>query len=583
MPGSNPVDRYSAVEDYDRARWRASLQEILARFTGQPLELLSFEEIRRKVKAQTFIDRGVQDIPLDAILGSVNRYQDFTRGFLPRRAIGRDRWAKVAIFASEKGLPPIEVYRIGAIYFVKDGNHRVSAAKQLGWKNIQAYVEEVVTQAPLTPDLTPDALILKAEYTGFLELSRLNENCPGAVLELTAPGQYSRLEEHIAAHLSGLDPENKRKLPFPDVAADWYENAYLPVARYIEETGVLRDFPGRTVTDLYLWLVEHRQALEKEFGQEIRAEAATRHLVDRFSPRPGRIVSRIGSRIRKIILPKRFETGPAPGEWRRGKLGPSQAQRSPRRLFSDILVTVSGKKDGWSSLYQALKIALREGARLHGLHRIESEELREAPQTIAIETEFNLWCAEAGVQADITSAAGAVSERVWEQARWNDLVVVNLTYPPAPQPFATLGPGFRALVQCCPRPLLAVPRKVSALTRVLLAYDGSPKAREALYIAAYMAGEWKLPLVVLTAFEKDYVSGEILTDAWKYLDSHAIEASYVQATGPAIQEILITSEEKECDLILMGGHGHHPALNPMLGNTVDQVLREAHKPVLICR
>ncbi len=573
----------SAIEDYYLARRRATVQDILARFTGKPTNLLSFDEIRRKLKAHTFIDRGVQDIPLDAILGSVNRYQDFTRGFLPRQAIGKDRWANVALLATKQGLPPIDVYRIGEIFFVKDGNHRVSAARHLGWSYIQAHVEEVVTHVPLTPDSSPDGLILTAEHAGFMELTRLPEVCPGAHLELTAPGQYARLEEHIAAHLSSLDPQNKLNLPFPEVVAHWYENAYLPVARYIEETGILRDFPGRTVADLYLWLVEHRQALEGEFGQEIRPEAAARHLVDRFSPRPRRVVSRLGRKLRKIILPQRFETGPAPGDWRKGKMSSFPEQRSAQRLFSDILVTVSGKMDGWSALYQALKIALREGARLHGLHRIESEEKRESPETRAIETEFNLWCAEAGVQADITSTAGALSERVWEQARWNDLVVVNLTYPPAPHPFATLGPGFRALVQRCPRPLLAVPRKVSALTRVLLAYDGSPKAREALYIAAYLAGEWKLPLVVLTAFEKDHTSREISTDAWKYLESHEIDASYVQATGPVIQEILITSEEKECDLILMGGYGHHPTLIPVLGNTVDQVLREARKPVLICR
>ncbi len=576
MTVQGPLDRSSAIDDYYQARRRGVIQEILARFTGRPVDLLPFEEVRRRLKAQSFIDRGLQDIPLDAIVGSVNRYQDFTRSFLPRKGVRRDRWAGVELASFLQGLPPIEVYQIGAAYFVKDGNHRVSAARHLNVKRIQAYVEEMVTHVPLTPETTLDEIVLKAEQADFLERTRLTEMYPGAELALTEPGQYPRLLAHISTQTGAIPPE---------ILARWYEQQYLPTVQMIAETGILRDFPGRTVADLYLWTVEHRQALEEEFGQEIQAEAAARHLVDLFSPKTRRIISRLGSRIWRTIVPRKLQGGPPPGRWREERLAATPAsaphQAEGRRLFKDILVAVSGGPDGWAALEQALEIARRETARLNGLHALKTEEDRESSAVQALEAEFIRRCAQAGVPGKMILGVGTPSHRIWEQSRWNDLVVVGLTYPPPPQPFAELGAGFRSLVQCCSRPLLAVPRRVSGLKKALLAYDGSPKAREALYVAAYLAGQWQIGLVVITALESSNL--EALTNAWQYLETHEIPATYVKADGPAIQEILITSEEQGCDLLIMGGHSHNRALDMVLGNTVDQVLRVAHKPVLICR
>jgi nucleotide-binding universal stress UspA family protein len=121
------------------------------------------------------------------------------------------------------------------------------------------------------------------------------------------------------------------------------------------------------------------------------------------------------------------------------------------------------------------------------------------------------------------------------------------------------------------------------MERVLLAYDGSPKAREALFLATYLAGEWKLSLAVITVFEGDSTTPETLADAWQYLEGHGVEATYIKGTGPVVQEIVISADEQDCDLILMGGYGQQPPFGSELGSTVDQVLRAARKSVLICR
>src|SRR4030043_162089 len=143
-----------AVQDFRSARQKATLREIIARLTGGSTELLSFDEVRQKLKAQVSPKKVLKEIPISAIIGSVNRYQDFSRDFLPGKNINEQRWANVELANSSfQGLPPIEVYQIGEAYFVSDGNHRVSVAKQIGTAQIQAYVTEVQTRVPLTSDI----------------------------------------------------------------------------------------------------------------------------------------------------------------------------------------------------------------------------------------------------------------------------------------------------------------------------------------------------------------------------------------------------------------------------------------------
>src|SRR5215216_1294710 len=129
-----------AIHDFQSARKKAAVQEVLARITGKSTQLLSYEDVAEKLRLRARTERGIQHIPIDAIVGSVGRYTDFTRTFLPRRAEDRQRWAGVkATFLEEgAGLPPIEVYKVGEAYFVIDGNHRVSIAKQEKFTSIEA-------------------------------------------------------------------------------------------------------------------------------------------------------------------------------------------------------------------------------------------------------------------------------------------------------------------------------------------------------------------------------------------------------------------------------------------------------------
>ncbi|KUK45730.1 MAG: UspA domain protein, partial [Anaerolinea thermophila] len=131
-----------AIEDFHSVRAKARLQHLWASVTGKSDELLQYDEITRKMHIKGLSSKGIKEIPLDAIVGSVNRYRDFDKDFLPLRNEDVERWARVKAAMTSPGspgLPPIRVYKIGEAYFVLDGNHRVSIAKQMGLEKLEAH------------------------------------------------------------------------------------------------------------------------------------------------------------------------------------------------------------------------------------------------------------------------------------------------------------------------------------------------------------------------------------------------------------------------------------------------------------
>jgi len=126
------------------------------------------------------------------------------------------------------------------------------------------------TDIPLTPDIQPDDLIIKAEYADFIEETSLPSLRPNVDLSVTVPGQYGKLKEYIKVHRYFMGLDQQRDISYPEAVSHWYDTAYLPLVDAIRERGLLRWFPGRTETDLYLWVSEHRAALENELGWTIR-------------------------------------------------------------------------------------------------------------------------------------------------------------------------------------------------------------------------------------------------------------------------------------------------------------------------
>lgn len=579
MDNTGPGHISTAINDFRRARNQADLMELLARLKGESSQLLSYEEVRQKLKLHSSRERGVKDIPLDAIIGSVDRYTDFTREFLPRQEVNAERWARVKVAASGLiGLPPIEVYQIGEVYFVKDGNHRVSVARQLDAKTIQAYVTEVQSRVPLTVDVKPDELILKAEYLQFLDCTQLDKLRPKSDLTVTIPGEYKTILEHIDVHRYFMGIDQQREISPEEAVTHWYDTVYLPVVKIIRTQGIMHRFPGRTETDLYLWIAEHRAFLEEQLGWRIKTEYAASHLVEKFDTKNGTLLNRLGDSLLQIIIPDKLEGGPPPGEWRLKNLPLSNGL-----LFSDILVPLNGSDDGWCALEQGIEVAKREGGKLHGLHVILNGDIHQNPDALKIQAEFKTRCEASGIEGDLLLTSGGVVDNICNNAILTDLVVVNLSHPPSAQPLARLSPGFEDLIQRCPRPVVATPNTTSSLDSAILAYDGSPKAKEALYVTAYLAGRWQIPITVVSVIEGKRVTEGILEQAQDYLDRQGIQANYILKNGPVAEAILAACEDQQSDFLIAGGYGHSPIVKLVLSSTLNDLLRESVKPMLICR
>ena len=478
------------------------------------------------------------------------------------------------------GLPPVELYQIGDAYFVIDGHHRVSVARQLGATHIQAYVTELQTKVPLSPNVTPEELVLKAEYTDFLEQTHLDSTRPEADLSLSNPGQMRRLLEEIQEHQRALSEGEGPGVTLEEAAADWYDHVYLPTAYVIRESGMLRDFPGQTEADLYLLVSEHRAALQQSLGWSIKPEVGASDLAAQQAARREGLVTRAGRRLFQAVVPDELRPGPEAGQWRREHL----TSRYADHLFADILVPVSGEPIGFQGLEQALDLARREGAELHGLHVVPNETQRGSLEALAVRDEFERRCQEAGIAGTLAIEVGEVAPKICELAALVDLVVLNLAYPPAPELLAKLGSGFRMVMLHCPRPVLAVPQYRAFPDKILLAYDGSPKAEEALFVATYLAAEHKTPLSVVTVLQPGQVTEADVEHAHKYLALHEVEATFVvHEGGNAAEAILAAAEAHQTQMIVSGSYGAHPMVEVVLGSTVDRVLREARQPVLICR
>lgn len=569
-----------AIEDFRRAREKAALETILRRLRGEPVDLLSFEDVRVKLHGQMTSPRGLEEIPLDAIVGSVGRYSDFTRSFLPRDRSDAQRWALVkAMTEGLAGLPPIEVYKVGEVYFVRDGHHRVSVAREVGAAAIEGYVTELRTRVPLTAEDDPSDLIIKAEYADFLEKTGLDRQHPDIHIEVTEPGKYPILEQHIAVHRHLMAEEGGREVSYGEAVEDWYQRVYWPVVHAIRQQGILREFPDRTETDLYLWIANHRAELREMLGWEVAPEQAAADLAEQYSRRPGRVAGRVGGRLLEAMVPDDLEGGPPPGQWRREVV----ATRADDRLFPDILVPIREDESGWQALEQGIEIAEREGSRLLGLHVVATEEEAGAGPPAGIVERFEARCAGAGVEGMLSIEGGEVAPLICSRSRWTDLVILSLAHPPAERPMARLGSGLRKLIRRCPRPLLTVPVEASPIERPMIAYDGSPKAQEALFIATYMASAWSLPLTVLSVDEGDGEAARWLERARGYLEGRGVSASYALAVGGVVESVLSRAEREGVDLLLMGGYGASPMIEAVLGSSVDEILRRSWIPSLICR
>jgi hypothetical protein len=205
------------------------------------------------------------------VAGSLNRYHQFDRAFLPTQDETASRWQRVSrAFYEDISLPPVVLYKVGQVYFVVDGHHRVSVAREQGQEFIDAEVRECATKISISPDLKPEDLEILGEKVHFLERTHLDDLRPKAKIQLTIPDGFDRMLEHIAVHRYFMGLDWKRDISEEEAVAHWYDGVYLPIIKVIRSSRILKEFPGKTEGDLYLWTLDHQHYLAEQKGQPLQ-------------------------------------------------------------------------------------------------------------------------------------------------------------------------------------------------------------------------------------------------------------------------------------------------------------------------
>ncbi len=269
----------TASSDFNKAKNKALFNTVLNILRPEKRELLSFYDVKSLLKTKSESYKGMQVVKIEDIAGSEGRYHDFNKAFLPKKEHLRKRWESIdKAYITDVILPPIKLYKIGDVYFVRDGNHRVSVAKAQGMYSIDAEVTELTTEIKITPEMTRkdliNAVIAYEKESIISSQPELGEIIREAEIDFTAPGRYEEMLRHILGHKYFINMDQEEEIPLELAARSWMDNLYKPIVRTIQTANLLSRFPGRTEADLYIWIAKHWHDLKDKYGQEYPMEAA---------------------------------------------------------------------------------------------------------------------------------------------------------------------------------------------------------------------------------------------------------------------------------------------------------------------
>jgi hypothetical protein len=276
MMGERTCDS-EGIAAFRSAIRRAMLYELWQELHGRPADLLPFDVVSTALRLYSRVPVGIREVPCAAIVGSVDRAGDFTRNHLPRKDYLLPRWCRVYAHVMQQGFDPISVYKVSDIYFVNDGNHRLSVLDSYKTPFVEAEVTEFTCRVHLDPDLRISDLARKAAYAEFLEQTDLDQTRPEQDIDLSYPASYRKLEEHIAGHAFWMEYTSGRPASIYRAASSWFDLVYRPTVEMIRGHNLLRDFRGLREGDLYLGLTEYHRQLARGMGRPVPLEFALEH------------------------------------------------------------------------------------------------------------------------------------------------------------------------------------------------------------------------------------------------------------------------------------------------------------------
>ena len=276
--------RFQAQEDFSKARNKAWINEMQHVMHPDKKRLLSLNDVKKILKPKNEVYVGLKTVPIKKIVGSEGRYNDFDNRFLPRSNELKQRWMNVdQAHLSDIVLPPIQLYELGGLYFVRDGNHRVSVGKAQGVEFIDAEVISLQSEVQLPPDVRLDTLlaaVIRYEKRVFYNETSFGDLTDYWDLDFTATGRYDVIYNHILVHKYYINEQQNTEIGFNDALLSWFKTVYLPVIAVIEKYKLLADFKNRTKSDIYVWIVKHWDRLKQKNGNDFSLDEAARDFVE---------------------------------------------------------------------------------------------------------------------------------------------------------------------------------------------------------------------------------------------------------------------------------------------------------------
>ena len=303
------VPRAQTEEDFAKARNKAFFNEIQHLLSPEEASLISLNDVKQLIRPINETYLGMKVIPIDKIIGSEGRYKDFDNNFFPKSSHLRNRWEHVDEAAiKEINLPPIKVYEIAGLYFVRDGNHRVSVAKARGTEFIDAEVVTLQSEIKLKkPDNINDIVkqIINYEKRLFYAETSFGDITDFWCLDFSRAGRYDVIYNHILTHKYFLNQKQKDEVSMEDAIISWFTKVYIPIISTIQKKKILKKFPKRTYSDLYVWIVRYWDDLKHKFGNnEIPIDIAVEDFTKKYKIP---LYKRFINNFKRIVLRRAIE------------------------------------------------------------------------------------------------------------------------------------------------------------------------------------------------------------------------------------------------------------------------------------
>lgn len=273
-----------AQEDFSRVRSKAWINEMQHVMHPDKRKLLSLHDVKKVLKPKNEVYIGLQTVPITKIVGSEGRYNDFDNHFFPRTNGLRQRWINIdKAHLSDVILPPIQLYELGGLYFVRDGNHRVSVAKAQGVEFIDAEIISLQSEIVLPASVKLDTLlteVIRYEKRVFYSETHFGDLTDNWDLDFTEAGRYDVIYNHILVHKYFINENQHTEIAFSDALLSWFTTVYLPVIAVVEKYRLLSGFKGRTKSDLYVWIVKHWDRLKQKNGNDFSLDKAAQDFIE---------------------------------------------------------------------------------------------------------------------------------------------------------------------------------------------------------------------------------------------------------------------------------------------------------------